>query len=368
MTELTDCLATMAKAASDFLGALTPKQRAKANLTLEDEDERRRWYYTPNERAGLPLVEMSPRQQQLAMRLLCAGLSEAGYTAACTIIGLENVLDRLEGFSRGPYAGRAGETRRRDPGLYYVTVFGAPGAGDGWGWRFGGHHVGVHYVVREGFVSPTPTFFGAHPSVSPLPGGAVLRPLGAEDDLGRALVETLRPDELARAVISPVAPADLVQSNRPRVEDGALPIPVGVMMGMEAPNWDAALARLGITPDVEDRLRYTTKPKGLPAAALDAAQRKALARLIRLYVDRMPPPVAARHEALTSPAGLDGVHFAWAGSLDQHDAHYYRVQAERLLIECDTPLADTNHIHTVWRDPAGDFGGDILARHYAAAH
>jgi hypothetical protein len=27
-----------------------------------------------------------------------------------------------------------------------------------------------------------------------------------------------------------------------------------------------------------------------------------------------------------------------------------------------------NHIHTVWRDPAGDFGDDVLARHLAAFH
>ena len=30
--------------------------------------------------------------------------------------------------------------------------------------------------------------------------------------------------------------------------------------------------------------------------------------------------------------------------------------------------SDVNHIHSVWRDPEGDFGADILAQHYAHAH
>jgi hypothetical protein len=30
--------------------------------------------------------------------------------------------------------------------------------------------------------------------------------------------------------------------------------------------------------------------------------------------------------------------------------------------------ATRTHVHTVWRDPAGDFGRDLLARHYARHH
>ena len=38
-----------------------------------------------------------------------------------TVIGLENVLDRMEGFTAG-----FGRERGRDPGLYYLRVFGDP--------------------------------------------------------------------------------------------------------------------------------------------------------------------------------------------------------------------------------------------------
>jgi hypothetical protein len=48
--------------------------------------------------------------------------------------------------------------------------------------------------------------------------------------------------------------------------------------------------------------------------------------------------------------------------------HYYRIQGERLLIEYDCTQDEANHTHSVWRDPEGDFGEDILARHYAVEH
>jgi len=43
------------------------------------------------------------------------------------------------------------------------------------------------------------------------------------------------------------------------------------------------------------------------------------------------------------------------------------VQGDDLLIEYDT-TDDGNHAHTVLRRPRGDFGGDVLAAHYARAH
>jgi hypothetical protein len=40
----------------------------------------------------------------------------------------------------------------------------------------------------------------------------------------------------------------------------------------------------------------------------------------------------------------------------------------RLLAEYDSTQRDANHVHTVWRDPHGDFGRDVLAHHYATSH
>ena len=50
------------------------------------------------------------------------------------------------------------------------------------------------------------------------------------------------------------------------------------------------------------------------------------------------------------------------------EPHYYRIQGPRLLVEYDNTQRGVNHVHSVWRDPDGDFGADVLAEHHAAHH
>jgi hypothetical protein len=124
-------VAEMANAADSWLGSLTGDQREEAQYPGPDRDdpERTRWFYTPTDHGGLPLNRQRPRQQQLAMELLAAGLSVEGYSVAAIVMGLENVLDRLESWTRD-----WGRERGRDPGMYYFRVFGSPADGT-WGWR-----------------------------------------------------------------------------------------------------------------------------------------------------------------------------------------------------------------------------------------
>src|SRR5881392_2882423 len=94
----------MAATALAWLDTLTDEQRAVAvgpgpSGDAEADAERRRWFYTPTDHGGLTLGAQRPAQQQLVMRLVATGLSEAGYVTAATILGLDNVLDRIEGWS-----------------------------------------------------------------------------------------------------------------------------------------------------------------------------------------------------------------------------------------------------------------------------
>jgi hypothetical protein len=312
-------LVRMAEAASAWLASLGPGQRRKARYGFPASDERTRWFYTPTEQGGLPLAEMGPVQQRLAHRLVASGLSPRGYAAAATVMGLENVLDAAEGWRR-PYPGRAAPNRGRDPQLYFVSVFGEPGA-DAWGWRVGGHHLALNYTVVEGRLAASPLFLGANPARSRLVGPGVLRPLAAEEDLGRELVASLAPQQLAEALRSPVAPDDILQSNRPFVEAGSA-------------------------------------PDGLAAARMTPPQLELLQAVVHQYLGRLPDEVAAvQAERLSGPAsGL--LHFAWAGGLEPGRPHYYRVQGPRLLIEYDNTQNGANHAHSVWRDPLGDFGAE----------
>ena len=67
-------------------------------------------------------------------------------------------------------------------------------------------------------------------------------------------------------------------------------------------------------------------------------------------------------------AGMDQLHFAWAGALQPGHAHDYRVHGPTVLIEYDNTQHDANHIHTVWHDPRHDFGLDLLQAHYNTGH
>jgi hypothetical protein len=364
----------MADAARAWLDGLDHHQRELAAWPFPADDERRMWFYTPTDHGGLPLGTMDAAQQQAAMRLLRAGLSEAAYVTAATIIGLENVLDAVEGW-RSTFD----RARGRDPGMYYVRVFGDPDPGATWGWRFGGHHVSVNHTVIDGeLAASTPCFLGADPAHSPLLGPHLLRPLGGAEDLGRELVRSLDPGQLDRALISPVAPVDLVTANRPSVAEGDRPLPLQAIfrgaldgeLGEQMTRGQAAMEEaVGLRPAHLDALSLTRAPKGLRAAELRGAQRDLLRELLGVYVGRVPDElIDAESAKYAGDADLDALCFAWAGGREPGEPHYYRVQGARLLAEYDNTQRGVNHVHTVWRDLDADFGGDALARHYAHVH
>src|SRR6476659_6788358 len=138
----------MAEAAAAWLGSLNDEQRATAHGVVPAHDgnadaERRRWFYTPTDHGGLTMHQQAPAQQRAAMKLVATGLSLAGYVTVATTMGLENVLDRMEGF-----VARFDRERGRDPGLYYLRVFGVPGGDEPWGWRFGAVGSRLRSVLR----------------------------------------------------------------------------------------------------------------------------------------------------------------------------------------------------------------------------
>lgn len=363
----------MAAAAAAFLAALGPRERRRAQWPFPSDAERRRWFYTPTDHGGLTVGSVGPRQQQLAMRLLSTGLSEAGYVTASTVMGLENVLDQAEGWNRD-----WGRKRGRDPGLYYLRVFGDPGPHGAWSWRFGGHHLSIHHVVLDGRVaSSSPCFIGVHPARAPLLGPHPLRPLEGIEELARELVRSLAAGRQEAAVISPVPPPDIVSGNRAEVSAGQVPMSVtklwrrtfrGHLARVASAIDEDAVVRLGYTPAHEDAIRLTKSGKGLPARLMTRADRQRLRSLLDLYTGRLPDELAAKERRKYRGAGLDNVSFAWAGSMRPGQPHYYRVQGSEFLVEYDNTNAGADHIHSVWRVPSGDFGNDVLRTHIAEHH
>jgi Protein of unknown function (DUF3500) len=368
----------MAEAARAWLDTLDPEQRAISHGAVPADDasdnERRRWFYTPTDHGGLTIHQQRPAQQRAAMRLVSTGLSSAAYVTVATIIGLENVLDYVEGFKAS-----FNRDRGRDPGMYYLRVFGEPGGRGLWGWRFGGHHVSLNNLVVDGvLVATTPCFLGANPATSPLLGGAVNRPLAGVEDLGRDLLRSLRPELAARAILLPKAPSDFVTVNLTYVSDGSGVFPlVGMYREERFPDpvehaklqsLSEAIAEVTELSDADqEAVAYSIEPRGVPAEEFDEEQRGMLRALLACYLDRAPAGVSPL-QSYDDDAALNAVHFAWAGRTAPGEPHYYRVQGPRLLIEWDNTQNNANHAHSVWRDPTSDFGLDVLARHRAAHH
>jgi hypothetical protein len=367
----------MAEAAAALIDGLDAEQRAIGVWdwpgSKAADAERVRWYYTPTDHGGLTLHQQRPGQQRAAMRLLATGLSEAGYVSAAMIMGLENVLDRTEGF-----VATFDRERGRDPGMYYLRIFGDPTGTGPWSWRFGGHHVSVNHLVVDGEAAAgSPCFLGADPMVSPLLGGRELRPLGGIEDTGRELLHALDAEQRDRAVLTHTAPADIIAANRihPRPGDRLIPLPDiwrgHFEQGLEDRLWamhDGLEAQLGVTEGDRAATELTATPRGRPAAEMTGSQRALLREVLETYLGRMPPGMVERERARFDGDALDAVAFAWAGGAQRGEPHYYRLQGPRLLAEWDHTQRGVNHAHSVWRDPGHDFGLDLLGEHLTEFH
>jgi len=361
----------MAEAAMTLLESLDSDQRGVACKPFPGDEERRLWFYTPTDHGGLPLAAMTAAQHRNVHRLVASGLSEAGYVTAAAIIGLENILDHVD-----DWKAKLNRERGRDPLLYYITIFGEPGSDDLWAWRFGGHHVSLHFMIAAGeVVASTPNFFGADPADAPLLGPHLHRPLAAIEDLGRELFHTFDAEKRSKALLSSVAPYDLVSGNRSKISAGDFTKSMlDIMRGQPAGEYRDRLIELqakldvtsSLTMEERDALTLTSVPKGIPTTALNAGEMELLRELISCYVNRLPDDLADRQAALVTQE-FEKLSFVWAGSGNKGEPHYYRIQGERLFIEYDNTQRGGNHIHAVWRDLANDFGGDVLARHYAEA-
>jgi hypothetical protein len=305
-------------AARAFLEALTPAQRERAQLPFESE-ERFVWHYTPVSRRGLPLKDMSEPQRQAATNLLRAGLSEPGYAKAETIRALEDVLVEM-----------GGSPSYRDRNLYYFTVFGTPDTQASWGWRYEGHHLSQHWTVVNGTaLVTTPQFFGANPAEVRQGKLRGTRALAVEEDLAYALLSSLDDAQRTIAIVDRDAPSDILTSNS---------------------------RQAAIQADL-----------GLAYARLTPQQQSKLLELIETHARATVASVATQRLAKLRTAGLDTIKFAWMGSTERSQGHYYRIQGPTFLIELDNTQDGANHVHAVWRDFNGDFGRDLLGEHYRAA-
>jgi hypothetical protein len=310
----------MARAAQAWLARLDARQRREAQLEWPSP-LRRNWHYVPRNRPGVALGHMTDGQSSAAWELLGALLSARGLDQVRGQLVVERILGEL-----------TGSRSFRDPGNYALVVFGDPAGSAPWAWRFEGHHLSLSVLVGPGHgVAVTPAFFGANPARVPQGHGhAGFRLVGAEEDAAFGLIGSLDGAVRTQAVIAGRSLGDIVSG-----------------------------------PGRELSLQRT---EGVALSRLNEAQRGGVMRILELYAGTMREEIAAAALARVREAGIDALHFAWAGSLTRGQPHYFRVHGPAALIEYDNTQDGANHVHSVWIDPLDVFGRDLLKTHYQGAH
>jgi hypothetical protein len=310
----------MADLVAAFVESLSEAQRRQASWPFEG-DERFNWHYVPRQRAGVPIQEMSAASKSALHDLLRHALSEAGYQKAVDVMSLEEPLGLIENHQRF----------YRHPENYSVTVFGTPGRLP-WGWRVEGHHLSLNFTaVTEELFGVTPAFWGANPAC--VPAGYPMaghRTLGRETDLSYQLIRGLGEAERQHAIIA-----------------------------------KSSLGNIITEPGREEALR---ERQGLALAAMPEAMRNLALELLETYAGNLRGPLAEAELGRVREAGIDGVHFAWGGPLEEGHPNYWRLHGPITLIEYDNTQNNANHIHSIWHDLTNNWGRDLLREHYESGH
>ena len=208
-----------------------------------------------------------------------------------------------------------------------------PGGKEPWGWRLEGHHLSLNFTIVGDLGRGRRTDVPRHQPRRGQDSGRRqgLRVLGEEEDLARQLIKSFerRPSGKRRSS-SDVAPKDIISYNRSK--------------GRARP----AGRDLDARPRAPTRRSCSTRSSSFtPSGSAPSWPPNDLGKILK--------------------AGVDKVGFGWAGGFERGQPHYYRIQGPTFLIEYDNTQNNANHVHSVWRDFEGDFGEDLLKKHYEAA-
>ena len=322
-----DATAQVVAATEAFLETLDDAQREQVSFDFDDELKTSNWSNLPAplvERSGVPLGGMTEEQQQAAMAILQAALSEEGYEKTVGIMVSDQVLADEGG----------GGDLQFGIDRYVVAIFGTPSETEPWMLQFGGHHLGLNLTVAGEDNVLTPSFVGVQPSeytldeagdlmafepASVLDGGTV-RPMGAENDEAFELINALDAQQQEEATL------------------------------------DYEVSDLVLGPGEDGRV---LEPEGIPASEMTSDQQALLLDLVREWVG-IANEGAAEARMSEIEDNLDGTYFAWSGTTTNGEPVYYRITGPTLHIEfaheAAPPPGGILHVHTIYRDPTREYG------------
>jgi hypothetical protein len=324
-----DATARIVAAAQTVLTSLDEAGRAKVQFPF-DGPQKAKWSNLPSgifQREGIRLADLTAPQRAAVNTLLSTALSRDGYRKVTDIMRGDGVLGRgqAEGRAGAPPGGRGGGGGRGGnlrfaEDEYYLAFLGTPSVTAPWMLQFGGHHLAINLTLAGSQATMAPSLPAAQPATYTFE-GRTIRPLGAENDKAFALIDALNDAQRAQAILG------------------------------------SRVADLVLGPGHDGR---TIQPEGIRASALSAPQQTMLVEIVREWV-------GIQHDAFAEPrmaeirTSLPDTYFAWSGPTTNGSAAYFRIQGPTLVIEY-APQGGVDHIHTIYRDPANDYGAKFTRK------
>jgi len=224
--------------------------------------------------------------------------------------------------------GARGVPPKNDGLDFYISFFDTPDSSHPWAYLLTGHHLAASFTVSGKTVAFTPLFMGSQPFQVRRGNEAGWSPLFHFSERGLELMQSLSPAQQRVAWVSKQRSYQ-------------------VMTGPGRRN------SLG---DYE----------GLKTSELTPSQQRLLRVLVEQYVRSADFDAAEAQLAAIEAAGWNNLWFSWRGPIGEGEFFYYRVHGPRLIIELAWEAR--NHVHTIVRDPANDYGEDWLGKHYGEQH
>lgn len=314
-----------AAAAEAFLATLADEQREVVLYDYDDETKSTSWSNFPVtfvQRAGLNLSDLTEEQQEAALGVLEALLSDEAYATAVGIMGGDEYL--LENSS----------STESSLGQYYIAFFGDPSDTDAWALQFGGHHLGINADLNggEGALTFAPTHLGVQPAVYTDEDGEEVQPFDGIYTDAFAFFDSLTAEQQATLTsgdVSMCAPGDTCDFSTGSGLNGAdLTDEQNQLLLELIANW-AAMAddetNASVVAEIEETLDDTV--------------------------------IAWSGETTDDMSTGDGISFSISGP-----NVYIAFQAQQGSAGADVEGVSTSgwgHVHTIYRDPTNDYANSV---------
>lgn len=315
-------------AVEKFLSTLSEEQRAAVVLDYTDESRTTAWSNFPLsfvERNGVALSELTDEQQQAAMAVLQALLSDQGYETVTNIMGGDQ------------YLADHSTSTESTLGDYKLAIYGDATSGDSYALTFSGHHLGLNADLNTttDTISVAPTHLGSQPYSYTNAEGEEITTMGAFYDTAFAFYDSLTEEQKS-----------------------------ALYQGEQVSNLVCAP---GSTCD------YPTGT-GLKGSDLTEEQKQLLLAVIGNWVGLADDATAAANLAAIE-ATLDDTYVNWSGAttydISSGNGIYFQISGPDVYVEfssqqgsagADTAGLSTSgwgHVHTIYRDPTGDYGESV---------